>query len=230
MQATQYSSSEVTRNHPALITPPNDPACMQATRKLELISLSSFSAEHAAGNLSAWPRGLPPSARITLVRLTGKLRTDPEEMERLSGLLARAERVECAAVSVLAQHVAQCLPLLHAVPREVELLVPGRVWYKFVGLRLAVVAAAPGGGYAAGPRDGAAAATAAAAAAAAAATGSQLPTKEELLGEALGLMEARARARDTPQEQQQGMQQAEALGCANGPDAQGRRGSGHERS
>ncbi len=193
---------------------------MQATRKLELISLSSYSAEEAAGILSAWPRGLPPSARITLVRLTGVLHMHTHDMRKLSALLARAERVELAAVRVYAHDVARCLALLHAVPRRVELVVHRQHWRNEVSLRLAVAPAAPGGCYAAGPRDGPAAAAAAARL--------KLPTLDELLSQAVGLMEVRARAGDPPQEQQQGMQQAGALGRVNGPGAQGRRGGGHE--
>ncbi len=206
---------------------------MQATRKLELILLETHCAGYVVGMLSAWPRGLPPSARITLVRVTGTFRTDPEDMQKLSALLARAERVECAAVRVRARDVAQCLPLLHAVPREVELLVPRQYQYDEVRMHMAVAAAAaPRGGTdavgLAGPGGGQSRDEAVDASAAAAATGAQLPTLDALLREAVGLMEARARARHPSQEQQQGMQQAGALGCVKGPSAQGRRGGGHQ--
>ncbi len=182
------------------------PACMQDTRELELSPSDTYGADEAVQALSAWPRGLPPSARITLVRLTGPMHAYPNSMTQLSPLLARAEQVEWHAVTVHHSHVAECLPLPHAVPRVVHLNVPHlTARYGNIGLRLAVAGPGTGSGGAGGggdePRDGVAAVVSASAP-------GVLPTPDDVLVRAVEVMEERALADAAPQEQQPALLQA----------------------
>ncbi len=194
--------------------------------------------------LSAKPRIMPPSARVTLVQLQ-RLRelykdafSRDEGFEDLFALLARAERVECRSVSVRSGEVREVLQGLRAVPRDVWLLVPLADKYsQKVPLRFDVAAATAGagrssGGLGAGGDQSAPAAAAAGAGAGpggssgwagtggvqrgATAAAAELPTAEELLSQALGLMEARARAGEPPQGQQEQQR-------AQGPAASARR-------
>ncbi len=176
---------------------------------LELSPLDTYGANKAVNALSAWPRGLPPSARITLVQLTGPIHAYPNSMTQLSPLLARAEQVEWHAVTVHHSHVAECLPLPHAVPRVVHLNVPHPTARNGnIGLRLAVAGPGTGGGGSGGSgsegRDGVAAAAGETAAAAAAA----VPTLDDVLVRAVEVMGERALADAAPQEQQPAQLQA----------------------
>ncbi len=193
------------------------PACMQDMRVLELSPSDTYGADEAVQALSAWPRGLPPSARITLVRLTGPIRVYPDALTGLSPLLARAKHVEWHAVTVHCGDVAECLPLPRAVLRVVYLNVPHpAALYENVGLRLAVAGPGTGDGGAGGgggePRDGAAAAaakpaTAAAAGEPAAAPGA-LPMLDDVLVRAVEVMQERALADAALQEQRPALLQA----------------------
>lgn len=112
--------------------------------------------ERALKAFGAWPRGLPPAARFSLVRFThfrrsvelnqGDVGTMGQQhvandVEAMGQLLARADRVECDILRVESWKVHRLLPLLQALgvlPRKVELLIERSYAYGHWELTLAV--------------------------------------------------------------------------------------------
>lgn len=96
-------------------------------------------AQAAMGVLSAWPRGLPQAARITLVDVRSISNATVDELQGLLQLLDRAERVQCHTVRGCCADLQELILRLRTVPREVLLQVPMGGYDRLsVTLRLAV--------------------------------------------------------------------------------------------
>ncbi len=162
--------------------------------------------------LSAWPRGLPDAAHLTLLDVRSISGTAVDEILDLLELLYRAERVQCHTVRGCCTDLQELIPRLHTTPREVLLEVPveGNTYSSTMTLRLAVGEGPSGGGGSGkgkekvdssdsgeGRQGGAAAGTCAGRGeqeeAGGGGTQLQLPAAEGLLARAVEVMEARAR-------------------------------------
>ncbi len=111
--------------------------------------IAEDSASSAVRVLSAWPRGLPQTARLTLVEVGSIIGATVDELEDLLTLLGRAERVQCHIVGGFCADLEELIPRLHATPSEVllEVLMEGNTRTpSTVTLRLAVGEGPSGGG------------------------------------------------------------------------------------
>ncbi len=118
----------------------------QATRELVLGDLDESTAPAAMGVLSAWPRGLPQAARLTLLEV-GSISGMASEETDLLKLLARGERVQVRTVGGCCASLEELIPRLHTTPSEVLLEVPMESYpNSSITLRLAVGEGPSGGG------------------------------------------------------------------------------------
>ncbi len=198
---------------------------LQATREL-LLGLPA-DADLLYGTVEAlclWRRALPLAAGVTRVKLLHGVTIKPDDRHLLE-LLDRAEHVEYDSIVVHASHVAEVLPRLRAVPREVRLQLPAssrrpvpelltRARARGGCVVKAVMAVGVGdqGGSSSGRGEGAAGDVKVAA--------SPLPALDRLLERAVGVMEARTSRGSVELGKRDGKGQVQG-GRSNGGDDEG---------